>query len=91
MEYALPKDKNIPIDLLGTGNEWSVLVRHYAGGATYSLMKHGDCFGDFPGIKEIREFADMLENDLQGARVMPTALRKTYEDVIRALRSVGKT
>lgn len=93
IEATLPADINEPIDLLGSEkpeNPWHVKVTHYLGTSSYDLMRHDECCGGFTALEHLKDFAQLLRNDLARGLAMTTATKEEYRRIIEAIEEVSE-
>lgn len=90
---TLPADINEPIDLLGSekaANPWRVKVTRYLGANSYDLMRQDECCGGFTALEHLKDFAQLLRNDLARGLAMTTATKEEYRRIIAAIEEVSE-
>lgn len=93
IEATLPADINEPIDLLGsekTANPWRVKVTRYLGANSYDLMRRDECCGGFTALEHLKDFAQLLRNDLARGMAMTTETKEEYRRIIEAIDEVSE-
>ena len=69
---------------------WEIKITRYTNASDYDLMHDGQCFGSFPSVKDLEDFARMLREDLNGRKMMNRKTCDDYLEIIAAIEEIGK-
>lgn len=68
--------------------EWWIKTTNYINADRYNLMKGGDCYGEFPDKETLREFAQLLKDDLESGREIAQVAKDSCKEIIKAIEEI---
>ena len=67
---------------------WHIRITRYMNATDYDIMRGEACYGTFSNVKDLNDFADLLQGDLDAGVCMTTETRESYEEIIAAAREI---
>ena len=67
---------------------WHIRVQKYMNATDYDIMCGEECFGAFRSTEQLKDFADLLQGDLDAGRAMTTETRESYAEIIAEIHKI---
>ena len=67
---------------------WHIRVTRYMNATDYDIMRGEVCYGTFSTVKDLNDFADLLQGDLDAGRAMTTETRESYAEIIAEIQKI---
>lgn len=67
---------------------WHIRVQKYMNATDYDIMRGDGCYGTFQTVEQLKDFADLLQGDLDAGRAMTTETRESYAEIIAEIQKI---
>ena len=67
---------------------WHIRVQKYMNATDYDIMCGDECFGAFRSTEQLKDFANLLQGDLDAGVAMTTETRESYAEIIAAIYKI---